>query len=345
MADSKTTYQPPFFLYMDLTGSWEEAAADRRIASNPKTGNYLYLDPNGILTDRYGNIGKPGDEEKMLARTKEDTVSHHRDNYYLRAGIDKLPTEIRAQLFDIAINGGPGRATDILGKVLAKAGNKYKGLSPEDAAAAYLNDVGMAKFNNDIAAERLAFYDELADRRPEKRRNLAGWHRRTAGFVMEKTPEEYKALGFKVENGKVMLPDQEIGKDGKPLAVLADGRTVDYNKWYWDNVLSKATNGQAKFDDRRRGTLRYTRKPTVAGEWGDDDTNAFVPLDEWSPADRLFFHLVMGFLNALFAPATPAQPTQIIAGGSSPHVFGQAAPPTPAAVTAQAPSRGAAVLS
>ena len=317
-----TKYQPEFDQYMKMIGTWEDGRNNKALAQNNATGNLIYKDADGTMTEKHGYIlgdtymgQKLTSSAQLLAITDEGAAQNCHKSFFEKPGIDKMPAEIQHQLFDISINGGPARATSLL-KTVLHADENASADTLAVAANKHLADVGMAQFNNEIAAARIDFYDDLIARKPEKAVNRNGWHRRAAGFAMDKSPEEYAKAGFKLdEKGHATLPDQVTGADGKPAVKLPDGSTQPYDKWYWNNVVVNGTNDHATFEETKHkfqklnGIGGKQRSAVSADGGGEVDGEAVppVPMNEWAPQDRALFNLILGVLNALFGGALDPQ--------------------------------------
>ncbi|MCK5792744.1 MAG: hypothetical protein KAH34_17955 [Ketobacter sp.] len=201
----------------------------------------IFYTESGELREKWSGLADGVASESDLEQlTQEEAVVIFRERYFEEYGIDQLPPEIQAQVFDIGVNCGPGRSIQLLKATLVDEGyieapegyvpgdlssdnlarlNGIDQSTMNDAAERMVAERGMAA-NNVIADKREAYYEHLMEANPDLAVNRPGWMRRTNGFRVggEDTEfstaelEQLAAAGFRVEDGVVRLPEPtEIG--------------------------------------------------------------------------------------------------------------------------------------
>lgn len=143
----------------------------------------------GLDKDDDGDV----DQADIRALAPEDAVQVFLTHYYETPGIDHLPEELRASVFDMYVNAGsnavkilqrllvqmgqPVAADGAIGRQTIQACNNAAAAAPEHLADAY----GIARRN---------YYFRLADMRPASRKyartksgQKGGWIRRAETFI------------------------------------------------------------------------------------------------------------------------------------------------------------------
>jgi len=125
-------------------------------------------------------------DAEMRRLTLGEARSIYAKYYYERPNMALLPDFIEGKVFDMAVNHGPSRAVRILQEVLNKAGfpcDVDGEIGPETArqAAACSRKLGPVLINA-LVDERNAFFRDIVRRKPEKKRFLKGWLRRSESF-------------------------------------------------------------------------------------------------------------------------------------------------------------------
>ena len=110
-------------------------------------------------------------------------------NYYYGPNISSLPDEVRAQIFDIAVNSGPVRAIKMLQHVLNLAGFlcEEDGLvGPQTIRVCEQASERMGPYlTNAIAEAREHFYIRTVAIDPTQQEFLNGWLKRANSFKVE----------------------------------------------------------------------------------------------------------------------------------------------------------------
>ena len=143
----------PFDAYFERLlkheGGWSDHAADRGGKTNL-----------GITIGTLRSIKPDATEQDLRNLTKDEAKAIYRKNYYEGPGIDKLPENIREQVFDIAVNSGPSRAMKMVNEVASKG-----------------------ELTNDALADRRqSFYNSLVSNNPSQKAFIKGWTNRANSF-------------------------------------------------------------------------------------------------------------------------------------------------------------------
>lgn len=130
--------------------------------------------------------GRPLSGEDVRRMAVEEARDIYRSNYFLRPKIDQLPALLQPQIFDMAINHGPGTAVKLLQKVLTEAGHPCStdgGIGDETTtcAKAAVSALGNA-LSNLLVEKRIDFYEAIIDRDASQGVFLRGWLRRANEF-------------------------------------------------------------------------------------------------------------------------------------------------------------------
>lgn len=134
------------------------------------------------------------DVRDVLALTADDAVRIFAEEYFQRPGIDRLPEQLQASVFDMYVNAGAG-AIRILQRLLNTSGHGLQedgALGPKTVAAAFAvgEKSGMPMLVNAYGIARREYYYALADRRAASRKyahtrdgGKGGWIRRAEEFI------------------------------------------------------------------------------------------------------------------------------------------------------------------
>ena len=124
-------------------------------------------------------VGHPVDEKQMRALTPELVAPLYKKKYWDKVCGDELPTGVDLAVFDLAVNSGPGRAAQMMQKVLGVA--QDGAIGPQTLLKAV--NIDSSKLVADYNAERLAFLMAL----PTWGTFGKGWGRRVAEVTEQAT--------------------------------------------------------------------------------------------------------------------------------------------------------------
>lgn len=133
--------------------------------------------------DRDGDV----DEHDIRLVTPEIARGAFFEDFFYGPKIHTLPEPLHAQMFDYAVNSGPGQAIKSLQHALNRLGYRLAtdgriGLMTQQATLSAVTRFGVAAVNNALVEERQAFLRDLVRRKPEKRVFHVGWQKRAASF-------------------------------------------------------------------------------------------------------------------------------------------------------------------
>lgn len=119
--------------------------------------------------------------------SQQEAIAIYKTRYFTRPKLHKLPADLQPQLFDMAVNHGPGRAVKLLQRVINQAGfgplEEDGRMGPATAGAARRALDGMHNYlHNALVDERLGFYRRIVARNPSQGVFLKGWTRRAKEF-------------------------------------------------------------------------------------------------------------------------------------------------------------------
>ena len=151
-----------------------------------------YMAGLGLDLDGDGDVDR--DDVKLV--TPDVARIFYRRDFYSRPRLDALPVELQAQMFDFAVNSGPGRAIITLQEVL----NEFREDAPlqldgaigpktRTAAAHAQLAFGLA-LTNAIAEARESYMRSIVDRDPTQAVFLNGWVKRARSFRIKPTKPE-----------------------------------------------------------------------------------------------------------------------------------------------------------
>lgn len=132
-------------------------------------------------------LGRAVTREDVQTVSRELAAEIYRRAYYLEPRIDALPVNVRAFLFDCAVNHGPRRAVKFLQQVLNAAGFGQLGIDglagpmtrrQAKKAAETMGPWLLAA----LSEERRMFYRIIVERDPSQQVFLKGWMNRVAEF-------------------------------------------------------------------------------------------------------------------------------------------------------------------
>lgn len=137
-------------------------------------------------------LGRSASVDEVRSLDVETAKAIYRQRYYAGPGIDRLPAEIREQVFDMGVNHGPRIAVKLLQEVLNLAGfgpiDEDGALGPETYGAAERAQAQMGPFlTNALVEQRIALYRAIVDRDPSQAAFLAGWLARAGQFRVTTT--------------------------------------------------------------------------------------------------------------------------------------------------------------
>lgn len=119
-----------------------------------------------LQSARGGKVSK----EDVKGLTKAEAGDIYREEFYIKPKIDQLPDSIKEQVFDFAVNSGPGNAIKAIQKL---AGVKADGvIGPQTIKA--VEEVRPS----DILTARLEFFARIVERDPKQAKFLRGWNKR-----------------------------------------------------------------------------------------------------------------------------------------------------------------------
>ncbi len=132
------------------------------------------------------------DVDDILMVTPDRAVILYITDFFVVPGINRLPVEIQPQLFDIAVNSGPGRAIELLQRAINEDFITLDALfedgrmGPKTRRAAEfvveMTNDGGASLNNAVLLGRVRFFRELSMTRPSQQKFLRGWLARAKEF-------------------------------------------------------------------------------------------------------------------------------------------------------------------
>ena len=151
---------------------------------------FLRKQESGVDSDgfAYGDYDRDGDidADDIRALTVDQAGELYVTHFWKPHKIDKLPARLAIKIFDMAVNMGPRRAIRLLQKALNRAGFRVAvdgvigpetlgvlNPGPTDQDADRVLDVLAA--TRDVTS---AFYEHLAEARPELKVFLKGWLKR-----------------------------------------------------------------------------------------------------------------------------------------------------------------------
>lgn len=130
--------------------------------------------------------GKKCTADDVKAMSEDEARDIYEDMYYLKPKINLLPDALEPQVFDIAVNSGPGRAIKMLQQVLNLAGFECSvdgDIGPKTVHAAQLGYEAMGPYLvNALSEAREAFYQNIVARNPSQKVFLRGWINRARSF-------------------------------------------------------------------------------------------------------------------------------------------------------------------
>lgn len=137
------------------------------------------------LSNYLGRHCTIADIKALSKKTAADIYEHH---YFIKSGIEQLPTEIQPLLFDMAVNHGNHNAIKMLQRELREYG--YDAVGKVDgvignltigATQAAIKLLGK-RFINALVTRRINFYRNIVDNHPEQVVFLNGWINRANSF-------------------------------------------------------------------------------------------------------------------------------------------------------------------
>lgn len=137
-------------------------------------------DPGGRTQHGISEAAHPGawaDGKVTLAEAE----ALYRQKYLIATKIIDIPHPgLQAQLFDWAVNSGPGTAVRALQRLLKVKADGLIG--PQTLGA--LEKADLTRLNNALVEARVAFIERLIAQRPKAAKYRAGWTRRARSFVL-----------------------------------------------------------------------------------------------------------------------------------------------------------------
>lgn len=137
------------------------------------------------MKNRYPELSYRELHNKVKTLRQDEAALIYRDEYYLKPKLYKLPTEIRSQMTDMAVNIGPGKAVQLMQEILNVKPDGIIG--PETSQKAYeiLDGIGPERFNNALVEKRKNHYMEIVTENPSQAVFLKGWLNRANEFKSE----------------------------------------------------------------------------------------------------------------------------------------------------------------
>ena len=190
--DSKMTVDEIIDDILQKEGGYVDHADDKGGATNHGL-SLRYMAGIGLDLDGDGDIDK--DDVKLVAPDVART--YYRRDFYSRPRLDLLPVELQAQMFDFAVNSGPGRAIITLQEVLnairdiaSDIGStplKPDGaIGPKTRGAAARAHMALGPYlTNAISEAREGYMRAIVDRDPSQGVFLNGWVSRARSFRVE----------------------------------------------------------------------------------------------------------------------------------------------------------------
>lgn len=128
------------------------------------------------------------DEADIRLVTPQIAANVYRTYFYTQPGLAMLPTQIQAEVFDIAVNSGANRAIALLQQSLNVLDGK--GIAPDGIIGPVtiqrcnmiIASVGFPKLEDTLVDTREVFYQHIVSLDPAERVFLLGWTRRAEGF-------------------------------------------------------------------------------------------------------------------------------------------------------------------
>lgn len=120
---------------------------------------------------KYGitKMSYPGLDIKNLTVEKAEEI--YKDDFWNEAGVDRIPSHLRYQYFDMTINHGIGNAIQILQRAASVTEDGKLGPATIKASEAVSNI--------DLAAARARFYARIVRRNLSQAAFIEGWLNRT----------------------------------------------------------------------------------------------------------------------------------------------------------------------
>lgn len=158
------------------------AEVEGEFTINPKDkGNYT---PSGVLKGtKYGISAKSYPNLDIKNLTKDKATELYKKDYWNKAKIDLLPSKIRLQYFDTAVNSGISTATKLLQRVL---GVKDDGIIG-DITRSRLQNVTIEEF----AKQRNNFYVNIVKKDNSQLTFLQGWLNRNLKITIISLKNEF----------------------------------------------------------------------------------------------------------------------------------------------------------
>ena len=141
----------------------------------------------GITQDTLSkHLGHKASVEEVKALDKELAKEIYKADYFFGPRIHTLPSELQAQVFDIAVNSGPRKAVKMLQEVLNLAGFECTvdgmiGPGTRKQAEAAQQAMGPL-LNNALCELREHFYRSIVANNPTQGVFLEGWLNRAKEF-------------------------------------------------------------------------------------------------------------------------------------------------------------------
>lgn len=167
-------------------GGYNDVAGDAGGATNDGI-SLRYLKGVGIVK---GDLDHDGDIDKDDIRlvTPAVAASFYKHDFFYEPRIDRLPSGLQEQVFDIAVNSGPPRAITLLQKALRGILGTFVVadgvIGPKTRACCdqAIAKVGLRGVTNAVVEQRVAWYKAVVAENPVDQKFLAGWLNRANSF-------------------------------------------------------------------------------------------------------------------------------------------------------------------
>jgi len=129
------------------------------------------------------------DRDDILLVTPEQAAALFIEDFYDRPRLHLLPEGVQPNVFDAAVNAGPGVAIVLYQRALNGLGCRLfedgvLGPKTLNASAKVTGLFGWMRLNNAYVHARLAYYAAITRENPSQKKFLKGWARRAESFLV-----------------------------------------------------------------------------------------------------------------------------------------------------------------